>query len=341
MKVVAGLTLKNLNPRVWDDEWIYHLKDLTAVMVSYADFQQMRVKRREAMQCGLRSMLNIPKEVAVYLDNGAFSFATNGGEPSAREYREFWQAAEPDWRPVRFDSIPTPRMHGNAQRACFMKTMKMNVSYQHDGYVPVVHVGRHLKEYLDAIEANVNLKSKECLAIGGIVPNLLRSPKAATYSDVLDNLVDVRKRFPSKRIHVFGIGGTATIHMAALLGFDSVDSCGWRNRAARGIIQMAGSGERLVAQLGSWRGRRPSAEEWKLLKKCQCPACLEYGCQGLKESGQRGFCNRATHNLWILLEEAKWVERRLANDNYEKYFRRRLDNTTYLPIIERLLELLR
>jgi 7-cyano-7-deazaguanine tRNA-ribosyltransferase len=89
---------------------------------------------------------------------------------------------------------------------------------------------------------------------------------------VLDALTHVRQTFANKEVHVFGIGGTATLHLAALLGVDSVDSSGWRNRAARGIVQLPGSGDRMVAELGSWRGRRLSPAEREILQNCPCPA---------------------------------------------------------------------
>jgi 7-cyano-7-deazaguanine tRNA-ribosyltransferase len=341
MQVVAGLSLKNLEPRVWDPASPYYLLDLTAVMVSYGDFQQMPAKRRAAMREGLREYLGVPEGVCIYLDNGAFYFASKGGEPGAREYREFVRRANPDWRPVRFDAIPAPQMSWQKQLACYARTMEMNRRYQHDGYVPVVHAGRYLGKYLEAIESVPRLAAKECIALGALVPNLLRSPRAATYSSILGDLIAVRDRFPKKRIHVFGIGGTATVHLAALLGFDSADSSGWRNRAARGIIQLAGSGERIVAELGNWRGRRPTEEEWAELERCGCPGCQQFGVRSLKASGIDGFAHRATHNLWILLKEARWVSERLAKGTYSRCYRRRLDNTVYLPLISEVLKLRR
>ena len=337
MEVVAGLSLKNLQPRVWDPQSPFYLADLTAIMVSYADFKLMPAQRRAAMRQGLRDYLGVPNHIAIYLDNGAFYFASHAGEPTAEEYRRFIQRAKPDWRPIRFDSIPAPQMAWQTQAACFRKTMAMNRHYQHDGYVPVVHAGRYLSRYIDAIERCPRLAAKECIALGGLVPNLLRTPRAAAYHCILDNLLMVRERLAGKRIHVFGIGGTATLHLAALLGFDSADSSGWRNRAARGIIQLPGSGERLVADLGKWRGREPSAREWSELAKCQCPACQCSGVNGLRASSIRGFVNRATHNLWILLQEVRWVAARLDKGTYQQYYRRRLQNTIYLPIIEQVL----
>src|SRR5919106_1436422 len=85
---------------------------------------------------------------------------------------------------------------------------------------------------------------------------LINYPKAMPYKDILNALRQVREDFSGKQVHIFGIGGTATLHIAALLGMDSADSSGWRNRAARGIVQLSGRGERFLAQLGNWRGRR-------------------------------------------------------------------------------------
>src|SRR5262249_21990310 len=162
----------------------------------------------------------------------------------------------------------------------------------------------------------------------------LRAPKAMSYQDVLDSLVHVREEFPGKHIHVFGIGGTATLHIAALLDINSADSSGWRNRAARGIVQLPGSGDRSVAELGSWRGRRPDEAEWERLAACPCTACRAHGDEGLKANGSLGFCNRATHNLWTLLEEAREVEVGLAAGTYPGWYASHLDNTIYRPLIE-------
>ena len=340
MLVVAGLSLKNLQPRVWDLDSPYYLPNLQAVMVSYADFHRMPAQRRAAMEMGLREYLDVPKEMRVYLDNGAFYFLTRAGESPVEEYVEFVERAEPDWYPIPRDYIPSPAMTEDEQRACLDQTMRVNSAYEHDGYAPVVHIGRFLEDYIAMIKANEKLSGKRHIALGGIVPNLLRKPKAVPYQVVLDTLIHVRRTFADKQVHVFGIGGTATLHLAALLGVDSVDSSGWRNRAARGIVQLPGSGDRMVAELGSWRGRRLSIEEQGILLNCPCPACVLNGLGGLAASRIEGFCNRATHNLWVLLEEARWVEEHVAGGTYVAHYKDRLDNSTYKPLIEKLIEAL-
>ena len=230
---------------------------------------------------------------------------TRGGEMPVEEYEKFVQKAEPDWYPIARDYIPTPSMAYEKQKTLFVQTMRTNIEYQHDGYTPVIHIGRFLRNYLLKIEAHPSLSKKRSIALGGMVPNLLRAPKALPYQHVLSFLVHVRRAFTDKEVHVFGIGGTATLHLAALLGVDSVDSSGWRNRAARGIVQLPGIGDRLVAELGSWKGRTPSPQEWEALRACPCPACERLGLDGLVASRIEGFRNRATHNLWVLLEEAR------------------------------------
>ncbi|WNZ24415.1 hypothetical protein HJG54_17170 [Leptolyngbya sp. NK1-12] len=182
------------------------------------------------------------------------------------------------------------------------------------------------------------------------MPNLLRAPKAMSHQKILDILLhardELKEQNESLKFHVFGMGGTSTLHIAALLGFDSVDSSGWRNRAARGIIQLPGTGERIVADLGSWRGRSLSEEELEKLEKCKCPACQRYGIKGLKLSkseikgtGGQGFCNRATHNLYVLLKEEKDIHYHLdKKQDYKTWYKKHLDNTIYRPLIDQLAE---
>ncbi|GMV27804.1 MAG: hypothetical protein AMXMBFR58_38350 [Phycisphaerae bacterium] len=336
--VVAGLSLKNLQPRVWDKDSEYYLPGLGAVMVSYADFHAMPARRTAAMEQGLHKYLGVPRSVKIYLDNGSFFFLTRRGGMPYHEYEEFVKKAKPDWWPIPQDFIPTPRMQRRTQQRCLEQTMAVNIKYEHDGFVPVMHVSRVLGEYVKQFQEHPKLIAKSRLALGGIVPNLLRASKAIPYPDILAALSDVRSGFGEKSMHVFGMGGTATLHLAALLKIDSVDSSGWRNRAARGLVQLPGCGDRMIADLGNWRGRKPSKAEWKKLHECPCPACRAFGVKGLKANGIDGFKNRATHNLWVLLNEAEWLAARMKAGTYEKCFARRLDNSTYLPLIDQLVK---
>lgn len=338
MEIVAGTTLKALKPDVWSPESEYYLPTLTAIMVSYADFHKMPARRRKAMDQGLHNYLGIPSHIKIYLDNGAFYFITHGGETPVKEYAEFVKYAQPGWFPIPQDFIPTPKMTLKEQQECLDLTMDMNRRYWWGDYVPVAHISVLLEDYVSRLKSYKSLLQKESIALGGIVPNLLKAPKAMHPQKVLEKLIHIRREFRDKKLHVFGIGGTVTLHIAALLGINSVDSSGWRNRAARGIVQLPGTGDRMVADLGSWRGRKPDAKEWEVLGECKCPACTQYGLDGLKASLAHGFRNRATHNLWILLEEARLIQEHLISGDYENWYLTHLDNTLYRPLINKILE---
>lgn len=339
MQVVAGINLKGRKPPVWDPKSPYHLSTLGAVMVSYAEFASQPSWHKQAMQKGLHDYLGVPAEVEIYLDNGAFSVMRKGGTVPRQAYEEFVREAKPDWYPIPQDYIPVPKMTDEEQLECLRRTMEVNRAYQHNGFVPVIHIGRHLEAYLKELQAVEQLAAKPGVALGGIVPNLLRMPKAMAHSDVLDKVRYTRAQTEGKQLHVYGMGGTATLHLAALLGVDSVDSSGWRNRAARGMIQLPGSGERIIADLGNWRGRKLGQEEREKLEACPCPACRLFGIEGMKASKIFGFCNRATHNLWVLLNEAQEIESHLVNDSYSDWYQSHLDNTIYLPLISKALTL--
>lgn len=341
MQIVAGLTLKHLVPRVWDITSPLYLPQLDAVMISYADFAGNPRWRSKVVESGLHTALGIPNHVQIYLDNGSFSFCRKEIEPPIAEFCDFVALTHPDWFPVPADSIPSPNMLPEQAKQCMKATMKMNRHYarQDTGCVPVIHICSLLSNYLAAMRRDPTLRAAPRVGLGGIVPNLLRTSMARPHLEILESLRSVRRAFTQSHLHIFGIGGTSTVHLAALLGLDSADSSGWRNRAARGLIQLPGTGDRMVAELGSWRGRVPSSGEWEQLRACICPACQGEGLDGLTRNGTAGFAHRATHNLWVLLQEAEWVRTQLAAGTYERNFQDRLDNTIYRPLIERALEI--
>jgi 7-cyano-7-deazaguanine tRNA-ribosyltransferase len=332
MLVVAGTSLKQLEPRVWDPVSPYYLPNLRAVMVSFAELSKAKAFREKATKNGLRAALGAPETVEVYLDNGAFSSIRSGTKPNARAFWDFVRKAKPDWYPIPADFIPLPSMTESEQYTCYKRTMYYNRQYSFDGCVPIVHAGIKLEQYLKAFASSPALSGKKALAIGGLVPQLLQTKGTGPKSRAIDSILLVRRQFPGQ-IHVFGIGGTATLHLAAILELDSADSSGWRNRAARGIIQLPGRGDRLLTQFGTWRGRALDDSERDILAACQCPGCREAGIVGLAASGTAGFCRRATHNLYVLLSELEEVERRLADQSYAQWYPTHVFNGTFLNLI--------
>jgi hypothetical protein len=333
MLIVAGTTLKQLEPRVWDPDSRYYLPKLHAIMVSFAEFEGAKTLREKALEEGLHSALGAPKGVRVYLDNGAFSNIRSGKSPNSRAYWKFTEEVKPDWYPIPADFIPLPSMSSAEQQKCFNKTMYYNRAYSFDGCVPIVHAGTKLDDYLKAFTVHDVLSKKQQLALGGLVPQLLQTHGTGPKTKAVDSIITVRRKFQGE-IHAFGIGGTATLHLAAILGLDSVDSSGWRNRAARGIIQLPGRGDRLLTQLGTWRGRGLDKTERAMLNVCECPGCAEAGVKGLKASGAIGFYRRATHNLYVLLNELDEIEKRLRNKTYKQWYPTHVFNGVFLKLID-------
>jgi queuine/archaeosine tRNA-ribosyltransferase len=186
---------------------------------------------------------------------------------------------------------------------------------------------------LKRIKAHEALSNKKSLALGGLVPQFLQTKGTGPKTTAIDSILIARRNF-SGRIHAFGIGGTATLHLACVLGLDSVDSAGWRNRAARGIIQLPGRGERLITQMGSWKGRKLDRKERELLAECECPGCRQSGIRGLTASGTIGFACRATHNLYVLLAELSEISIRMQSKTYRDWYSTHVFNNMFLRLIE-------
>jgi len=163
--IVAGLSLKNLKPRVWDKTSPYYLPGVEAVMVSYTDFHKVTVQRQAAMTVGLHEYLGVSKNIKIYLDNGAFYFLTHDGETPRESYEEFVDKAKPDWWPIPQDFIPSPQMTLEQQQLCRKRTMDMNEAYQDDGYVPIIHISRVIEEYIAAVESSDALKAKSSIGL--------------------------------------------------------------------------------------------------------------------------------------------------------------------------------
>lgn len=338
MLIVPGINLKSLRPRFWDPDSEYYLPEVKSIMVSYADFDALPNQRKRAMDNGIHQFFRIKRHrVQVYLDNGAFHFLSGKRRFPEKDYTEFIEKAKPDWYPVPRDYIPTPSMSTDKQRYYFQRTMEINRAYQHDGYVPIIHVGRYLQAYLESIEKDRVFSRKPEFGLGGLVPNLLRTPNAPSHTDILASIHNVRNSLREKKIHVFGIGGVSTIHLAALLELDSIDSSGWRNRAVRGIIQLPGTGDRMVKKLGSWNVRQLSKQDREKIDACQCPACSRYGIEGLRRSKTEGFDCRAIHNLYVLFDEKRLIELHLKQGTYPEWYNQHLANSIYKPLIDEII----
>jgi queuine/archaeosine tRNA-ribosyltransferase len=71
----------------------------------------------------------------------------------------------------------------------------------------------------------------------------------------------------------------------------------------------------------------------EILAVCPCPGCAEAGVRGLKASGAVGFYRRATHNLYVLLNELDEIEERFKNNSYKEWYPTHVFNNVFLKLI--------
>jgi len=125
---------------------------------------------------------------------------------------------------------------------------------------------------------------------------------------VLKLLKRVRQEFPNSFLHVFGVGSISTMMLMFSLGVDSVDSVGWRLKAAYGAIQLPGTSDRFLKKrkIADRKRRTLTNNDKEILKKCKCPICCRYNrnsFSNLRKRLENSFESRALHNSYIFTKE--------------------------------------
>jgi len=151
--------------------------------------------------------------------------------------------------------------------------------------------------------------------------------KALTGFYMVEIVKLIRREFPRSFLHVFGVGGVTTMHLMFSLGVDSIDSIGWRLKAAYGAIQLPGVGDRFVSPKKRKRTKL-SEKDLILLEKCECPICrqqkLARRMELLDNADPSTFCNRAIHNAWVFQQELKEARNMIEKNCYFKHVEKKL-----------------
>lgn len=337
LEFVCGVQISANYVPFWDRNSPYYIEGINSILLSYYNLIKRKSVYKVFSDKKHRKEFGFEKKVKFFLDNGSFSFIKRSISIDPEEYLRFVRKLKPYWYPIPQDFIPHPNEDKNVQREKLIKTMEMNRRYYEHGCVPVIHAGIFLEEFIKELkDMDRDLKK---IAIGGLVPHMLLS-KNGSRNVVLTSLRHIRKEFPNAKIHVFGIGGVTTIHILKLLEIDSFDSIGWRVRAARGIIQLKGMGERQVAYLGSWKVPPISKKDKELLKKCKCPICSQSKQSLLKKNKSIGFEARAVHNVFVLKQEIDRINSFKSKKHYYKYIEQSLKSSYMKRIIYDIIELL-
>jgi queuine/archaeosine tRNA-ribosyltransferase len=114
------------------------------------------------------------------------------------------------------------------------------------------------------------------------------------------------------------------MHLMFYTGADSVDSSGWRTKAAYGAIQLPGTPDRYISKRKKHKDYpKLTKEEKRMLDDCRCPACKRYSVDSL----MRSFQLRALHNAWVFQREVELARKLIAENTYEKYVEKILQKT--------------
>lgn len=148
------------------------------------------------------------------------------------------------------------------------------------------------------------------------MPSVFNTKGAGGIYNVVKIVSYIRKLLPKKKIHVFGVGSALTMHLMFYVGASSVDSSGWRTKAAFGAIQLPGIGDRYITRRKRHKTyRNISKDEEEILAHCQCPVCKEGGLEKLRTS----FKSRALHNSWVFQKEVETARDLVKKKKYECY----------------------
>lgn len=232
--------------------------------------------------------------------------------------------------------------------------------------MPVIH-GYTLSDIARACDAIEESSEVDMIGIGSLVPlmkgingeisfskmNNLKpnrterqdrvdNPKYSSRHFVVDAVKFVRNRFPDAMLHVFGVGGTTTMHIMLALGIDSLDSIGWRLKAGHGAIQLPGIGDRFLRSRhgrNTVRHRRVIDEsEKEILSQCACPTCAELTLSKRIEVLDQSFEKRALHNAWVYLEEMGEFKHHLKAGGVSEFLVQRLKHSQFKQLLPFALE---
>lgn len=287
----TGYTLKS-KPVPWK------YCDVDGILFSAFNILNSPSGRKEIELDGLEQYISkcFPKEkraseIPVLLDSGGFSFLNRSRRKDVDEMmKALWEyhliytnligkarptiavALDFPIDPRRSTSEIEKRLKFSAQS--LQKLMDSQISDEVP-IMPVVHPYRgSVKKFLEL--AGPLLESSPLIGIGSLVP--LIQHRGGSRKDVIGTVKELRELFADKLLHVFGIGGTTTMHTMLMLGADSLDSIAWRKRAAYGIIQLPGIGDRYLVKerkmYMAWKGIKTISEvEIRSFLACDCDAC--------------------------------------------------------------------
>jgi tRNA-guanine family transglycosylase len=277
---------------------------------------------------GIHDYLKIKSEVM--MDSGGYQFMKQEiMDVDPLTILDLYEKSSPDYCVV-LDHPILPNLSSkeirNRQNRTLKNTQIMleNRTTFNPTLLPAIH-GHNLKFIEWFLEKLEEINDFDYFGLGSLVPSVFNSKGIGGIYNVLEILHYVREYLgKEKKIHVFGIGSTSTMHLMYYAGANSVDSASWRVKAAYGAIQLPGTGDRYITPRERNKKYRDLDDSDKqLLEECKCPVCRE----GNQESLRKSFRKRALHNAWVYQKEVEKARDLIKKHEYSEYVHEVLGNS--------------
>lgn len=317
--------------------WKYFKID--GVLMNAYDFMQHPHAFEKVKKQGIHKYLGFYGPVL--MDSGGFLFMKKKNmDVTAKEIIQFYEETKPNFGVV-LDHPLVPTLRKKEQTKRKMKTLQntrimlKNKITKNPVLIPVVH-GYQPDEIRWYINKLKKIERFPIFGIGSLVPALYNVRGVGGILNVMKVILEIRKHIPRAKLHVFGTGGSLTMHLMYYAGANSLDSSAWRTKAAFGAIQMPGMGDRWVTKVTR---KKPypqlSREEKKKLENCRCPMCRKYGFIEL----QNDFTARAIHNAWVHQQELKKTRKLLRENRYDEYVEKIMKKTNFRSLFNAIKKL--
>jgi len=332
------------------EPWIYFKEkhpntNIRGLMINAYEIISSQRHKESIFSEGIHQFLNF--DGIIFMDSGGFLIQKNQNfSINVDDVIEVYRKSSPDMI-VSLDYPLSPTSSEEENIKNWKKTLENYeiMRKEFPNIVPVIHgySKKQIKLACDAISAY----EPSFLGIGSLVP-LMRSVKGTKdiinlngfskekdYSSkkyVVDVIKYVRNKFPDSFLHVFGIGSASTMHLMFALGVDSIDSMGWRLKAAYGAVQIPYTADRFLSSLGGKRKNRPifNDEEKRIFNNCKCGIHEDYDYEHIDAK----FEPKAIHNAYVFLQENLKAINEIKNDEYYSFVEQRLKNTVYFNLFK-------
>jgi queuine/archaeosine tRNA-ribosyltransferase len=336
------------NPfHVWES-----VNGCSGVFLNAHQVLERRWFREAATDAGVHRALNF--NGPVFLDSGGFQLQRRPEQKiSATEVLELHGAIRPDLGAV-LDYPLDPCASATTNRRRWIKSIR-SAEFMHNhpngtSLAPVLHAYSccSVRRRVNMLETIFQHPPVWCL--GSLVPLFHGSYIGLRFANntngfsrlewrwrLIANLVRQTRIAISgdAALHVFGAGSISTILLLFLAGADSVDSAGWRLKAAFGAIQLPGLADRfLVTKSSHLRVRKVLTKRChEILSQCACPVCSDLALEKRVRELRRYFEARATHNAHVLISEITALRQSKRRGKLAEFVLNRL---TELPLYRRV-----